>query len=171
MPDQEPFHTFPPAAAANAVDITPTSIRRWSEYHRLYLSAGANPPAGENRRYTWQDVETLRKIKEMRDNGLGTEAINLALAEVIRNVDTEVSTEVSTELAVEAHQTAPDSQGLAPNAIVALSAMQTQIEALQRSSDEAKRIQQHSILIFVVGVGVGVLLVVGLLAMAALWWR
>jgi len=66
--------------AADMVGIKGTMLRRWAEYHKDYLSPGANPLAGVTRRFTSRDVEILKYIAELRSQGLTVGGINVRLA-------------------------------------------------------------------------------------------
>lgn len=95
MPDHNPLHTFAPHDLAGMFDVSVMTIRRWAEYHGAHLSPGANPTAGQPRRFSWADVETMRQIKAWRDAGLSVEAINAKLTEANEGANAETTTIVS----------------------------------------------------------------------------
>src|SRR5690349_16356919 len=81
-----------PHEAAVAVGVGVQSIRRWCEWHAIHLSAGASPGPGVPRRLVARDVEVLKMVKDLRYQGLQTEAINdrlktMAFPEIADNVD------------------------------------------------------------------------------------
>lgn len=97
MPDHNPLHTFAPHDLAGMFDVSVMTIRRWAEHHAAHLSASANPTAGQARRFTWADVETMRQIKAWRDSGVSIEAINAKLTEANTEANTAVMVPVSVE--------------------------------------------------------------------------
>ena len=92
MPSNTPSHTLAISEAAEAIDVSIHSLRRWCEWHSTHLSPGANPPAGQARRLTGVDIEVLRHVKALRSEGLQTVAINEQLAGLtFAEIDTEDS--------------------------------------------------------------------------------
>ena len=73
MSNRTPLQT--PQGVTQALDISPATLRRWSDEFADYLSAGANPQGKGHRRYTAGDVETLRLIKELMNQGLTYEQV------------------------------------------------------------------------------------------------
>ncbi len=155
-----PSHTLAVSEAAEAVGVTIHSLRRWCEWHAGYLSPGANPLPGQARRLTGVDIEVLRHVKVLRDEGLQTIAINaklsgLTFAEIDERTDDTDITVVD----------APDAPDKAPASIVADSAiatMQSDIAALKASAQYQAQGQRD----YVQGIGVG--FVVALLFMIVL---
>jgi len=80
MASSESLSPLTPHEAAAAVGVGVQSIRRWCEWHAAHLSPGANPGAGMPRRLVARDVEVLKEVKDLRYQGLQTEAINERLA-------------------------------------------------------------------------------------------
>jgi len=70
----------PPTETAEIIDITPVSLRRWCDYHAAHLSPGANPPAGQARRFTGRDIEVLKTVKQLREQVFTVARINEQLA-------------------------------------------------------------------------------------------
>lgn len=66
-PQQE---TINPSRAAKQVGTPPSTLRLWAKQYAEFLSAGANPPSGEERRFTPADVETLKAVAQLRANGM-----------------------------------------------------------------------------------------------------
>jgi len=125
MPDQQHEQTFAPHDAAVRVGITPASIRRWCEYHAAHLSDSARPLSGVQRRLTGKDIEVLRHVKSLRDQGLTVPIINeqlqgLSFAEIDNQVDSDVYTVSPTD--------APAS----PQQVQAMLAVLETVNAVQR---------------------------------------
>jgi len=160
--------TNTPHATAAMLEITPVTLRRRCEYHAAHLSAGANPPAGKARRFTGRDLEVFKHVRSLRAQGLTVADINEQLAGLtFAVVDTdEQNAGDSEELAsVAAQEGLQQAQGI----IVALEAMQRQIDGLQAERANRRAGWERDALIFIIGLGVGVLLLVGVLAAMALW--
>lgn len=64
---------------ARAFDTTSATIRRWTADHALYLSEGANPPAGTPRQYTDDDGRVLALVATMRGDNKQLPEIDAAL--------------------------------------------------------------------------------------------
>lgn len=135
MPDHNPLHTFAPHDLAGMFDISVMTIRRWAEYHAAHLSDGANPTTGQPRRFTWTDVETMRKIKAWRDNGLSVDAINAKLTEANAEANTAVTVAVSAE-PVPASQETPSASQLP---MVALDDLEKRIDAKLEAMEQRNR--------------------------------
>lgn len=154
--------------AAAIVGVKPVTFRRWADLHGAYLSAGAHPPVGQSRRFDSRDLEVLRTVKSLRDQGISTAIINdrlqgLTFASVITN---DISDDVtgpgadSTELASVASQEGPhQTQAI----VVALSTLQTQMDAIQRAQ------RQGHITSIGVGFCIGLLFMLCLIALASLY--
>jgi DNA-binding transcriptional MerR regulator len=69
-----------PHLVANELDISPATLRRWSDEFTDFLSIGAGASKSRShRRYTEQDVATLALIKELMNSGLTYEQVRLQL--------------------------------------------------------------------------------------------
>lgn len=66
--------------AADFAEIGATTARDYLRAFPEYFSDGATPPPGSRRSLTWQDIETLATIKQLRAQGQPDEAINATLA-------------------------------------------------------------------------------------------
>lgn len=65
---------------AAELDISPSTLRRWTERFSAYLSPGAaGNGRGTPREYTEADILTLGAIQAMRERGLDEDAIQAAL--------------------------------------------------------------------------------------------
>jgi DNA-binding transcriptional MerR regulator len=74
--------TRSPQAVAKALDISPASLRRWSDEFSEYLSAEAGASKSRShRRYTDSDVVRLTQIKALMNNGLTYEQVRLDLSD------------------------------------------------------------------------------------------
>lgn len=98
MPVTSYPNTFAVHQAAQALGVGVHSIRRWCEYHSDHLSAGARPPTGQARRLTGRDIEVLRTVRDLRAQGMTTQAINERLVNMaFADVDTTAITPASQE--------------------------------------------------------------------------
>jgi DNA-binding transcriptional MerR regulator len=78
----EPVTYRLPQAVARELDVSPATLRRWSDEFADYLSTGADSAQGRNhRRYSEQDIATLTVVKELMNNGLTYEQVRLQLAQ------------------------------------------------------------------------------------------
>lgn len=62
--------TFNPSRAAKQIDVPPSTLRLWAKVYAEFLSEGANPAPGEERRFTSADVEVLKAVNQLRHNGM-----------------------------------------------------------------------------------------------------
>ncbi len=58
-----------PAEVADALGVSPATLRRWSRRFEAYLQARDRSADGSHRRYTPHDLETLRQIKVWLEAG------------------------------------------------------------------------------------------------------
>lgn len=63
------------AARLGLIDKNNNTLRGWTEEFGPFLSASANPPAGQPRRYTARDMQTLTAVRNYRTNHLSYEEI------------------------------------------------------------------------------------------------
>ncbi|MBN1992762.1 MAG: MerR family transcriptional regulator [Anaerolineae bacterium] len=80
MSEQTTYHA--PQAVTGALDISSATLRRWSQRFGDYLSPEASGSDAErsHRRYTDDDLATLRVVKELMNNGLTYEQVLRQLA-------------------------------------------------------------------------------------------
>jgi len=157
-----------PTFTAELLDIKPLTLRRWCEYHAEHLSPSTNPPSGQSRRFTDKDIEVLKHIKHLRSQGFNTAIINERLAGLtFAEVITDERTEDDSAGDSEALASVSPQEGLqqAPGVIVALQAMQRQIDGLQ----QANRRRFDSITILGVGICIGLLFAAILIGLAWLY--
>lgn len=149
--DQQTGQTFSPHETALLVGTGVHNIRRWGEYHSAFLSAGANPPAGQLKRYTGRDLEVLKHVKALRDQGLPVPVINeqlrgLTFAEVDTKIDSAVSVNEFTE-----QQNAQEGQGAAQLPMVAHYDLETLITALERFHTKDSSLVRSGVTMFGLG--------------------
>ena len=72
--------TYPVGKAAKLAGIGPTTARDYLRAYPEHFSEGATPPSGSRRVLTWQDIETLATIKQLRQQGNKDESIRASLA-------------------------------------------------------------------------------------------
>jgi DNA-binding transcriptional MerR regulator len=71
-----------PQAVAKELDVSPATLRRWSDEFADYLSQSADSDQGRShRRYSEQDVTTLTMVKELMNNGMTYEQVRQQLAQ------------------------------------------------------------------------------------------
>lgn len=74
--EQNPAVLSSPRDVANELEISTSTLRRWSDEFADYLSIGAGTAKGRShRRYTDNDVGMLSKIKMLMDSGLTYEQV------------------------------------------------------------------------------------------------
>jgi DNA-binding transcriptional MerR regulator len=74
--------TYTPQAIAGELDVSPATLRRWSQRFSAYLSqvAGGSDQGKTHRRYAETDLTTLRLVKELMNQGLTYEQVEQQLA-------------------------------------------------------------------------------------------
>lgn len=156
-----------PAEAAEAVAVGVQSIRRWCEWHAGHLSVGASPGPGIPRRLTQRDVEVLKVVKELRYQGLQTDAINdrlksMAFPEIADSADSDSAVTVADSV-----EATPGAQARQGGAIVPkvepefITSIERRFAALERSAQEQRATWWH----VAVGIGIGL----GMAAVAELF--
>jgi DNA-binding transcriptional MerR regulator len=80
MSEQITYHA--PQSVAGELDVSPATLRRWSQKFSNYLSSEASSSGRgrSHRRYTDGDLTILRIIKELMNNGMTYEQVNQQLA-------------------------------------------------------------------------------------------
>ena len=132
--------TIPLAITAEQVGIKAVTLRRWCEYHAAYLSPGANPPTGQARRFNGRDIEVLKTVRELREEGFSVARINEKLSGLtFAEIDTSAADSAdSEELAPTTFgraqvEAAPDGLQQAPQSIVvALQHIERRMDAYER---------------------------------------
>lgn len=71
-----------PQAVARELDVSPATLRRWSDEFADHLSQSADSAQGRShRRYSEQDIATLTLVKELMNNGMTYEQVRQQLAQ------------------------------------------------------------------------------------------
>lgn len=68
--------TYQPAQVAALLGVNVGTIRRWTTAHSAHLSHSAAPVPGGRRKLTPRDLEVLRVVRDLRDEGLSTLQVN-----------------------------------------------------------------------------------------------
>ena len=77
-------HYKTPQEVASTLDVSPSTLRRWSDEFMEFLSEEASSLSGKShRRYTEQDVDRLLSIKDSMTNGLTYEQVRQQLREAL----------------------------------------------------------------------------------------
>lgn len=136
-----------PHDTANALGITPATLRRWCEYHAAYLSSGANPLAGQARRFSGRDLEVLRHCKQLRAQGLTVANINEQLAGLtFAEIDTDAA-----PIAPESLLAIQEGQHSGPGLIVVVDDHETRLALLEASVSEDRHRQRDGVVMFTAG--------------------
>ena len=155
MTSSESLSPLTPHEAASAVGVGVQSIRRWCEWHAAHLSPGANPGAGMPRRLVARDVEVLKEVKDLRYQGLQTEAINERLAG-LTFPEIEPGDQADNEqTALDALPASPEGPGVAQLLTPVQNDLGLRFERLERSMSEVQAEMRPRWWWFVAGVGVG----------------
>ena len=64
---------YPPRHLVNLLNVSGTTVRRWSEVYHRHLSPFATTAP---RRYTEQDVAVMRRVKALSDSGMREKEID-----------------------------------------------------------------------------------------------
>ncbi|MCS6845758.1 MAG: helix-turn-helix domain-containing protein [Caldilineales bacterium] len=78
-PDRPGGAILRPAEAAEALSVSPATLRRWSRRFAPFLNAAETTGEGGHRRYTPEDLATLRLIKEQLEAGATYDEVEEAL--------------------------------------------------------------------------------------------
>ena len=150
--------TYQPAQVAALLGVNVGTIRRWTTAHNAHLSHSAAPVPGGRRKLTPRDLEVLRAVAGLRDEGLATDAINERLAEMAFAVP------ISTE---QPHEATEQPQALALRDFPIQTYMEpltARIAALERSHEASQRAQRHWLVAFALGmIAMGMLILIILL--------
>lgn len=162
---------YNPSDAAKACNVSVNTIRGWIRDFGEHFTPEARGEGG-NRLLSDKDLNTLQYIASLRLNGLQRDAIAQRLQETsIGEAETLVDVQkasIALQTATIAQPTGQESPSNDFAALVALNDLQTQILALQQAKEEVKRSRQRDTLFFALGLTAGIVLAVGLLAVAAL---
>lgn len=155
---------YNPSDAAKTCNVSVNTVRGWIRDFGEHFTPEARGESG-NRLLSDKDLNTLKYIASLRSNGLQRDAIAQRLQETsIGEAETLVDVQ-KPETVLQPTPAAPSADFVA---LVALNDLQKQIAALQQAKEEVKRSRQRDTLIYLLGFASGILLAVGLLAVAAL---
>lgn len=155
--------TYSPTAAAAIVGISVSSLRNWCAVFADHLSADAHPPPGMERKLSAQDVAILQRVRDLRGQGMTTEAIRAAL-------QTEDTTTLQPHIDVVAVPAAPmptEAPQVAVEALQIVVAMNERMTALESRLQSTETATAQRFTWFAYGVMVGVMLVA--VAAGLLW--
>lgn len=155
---------YNPSDAAKACNVSVNTVRGWIRDFGEHFTPEARGESG-NRLLSDKDLNTLQYIASLRSNGLQRDAIAQRLQETAIG---EAETLADVQKPAIALQPTPAVPSADFAALVALNDLQTQITALQQAKEEVKRSRQRDTLIYLLGFASGIVLAVGLLAVAAL---
>jgi DNA-binding transcriptional MerR regulator len=157
---QQLTKSFTPAEVAALVGAPVHSIRRWCEYHKEHLSELASPEPGQARRLTSRDIEVLRAVKALRDQGMTVPVINERLQELsFGEINSDPDSIPNSAVVPLAVQDNPDQVEtsfvvLEKTLTAVVGPLAARVEALERSSAEEAKQRRDVWLAF----GAGVLL-------------
>ena len=144
-----------PGKLIEQLGITPITLRRWCAYHKAHLSPGANPGEGVTRRFTGRDLEVLRHVRSLRDQGLNTEQINEQLAG-LTFPEIEPGDQADNEqTALEASPASQEGPGAGQLPAVVQNDLVLRLDRLERSLVEVQGAARPNWWWFAVGLGAG----------------
>lgn len=105
-----------PAEVADALGVSPATLRRWSRRFEDYLQARDSSADGSHRRYTGEDLAVLRQVKARLEEGWTYDQVAEQLSAEAANIDsTESILPDDAEMEVAEEAFAPESaQSLIP---------------------------------------------------------
>ena len=167
---------YKPSDAAKACNTSVNTIRNWCRDYAAFLSPGARGN-GANRILTGKDLNTLKYIAQLRAENLQQASIAQRLQETsIGDVETLVTLQdppISPSLLEERKELAPVAaqEGLqqAQGLVVALEAMQRQIDAIQQAVQHADRRRFDTVTVLGIGICIGLLFAAILIGLAYLY--
>jgi DNA-binding transcriptional MerR regulator len=154
--------TYIPDEAAPLVGVAASTIRNWCKTFANELSPGANPPSGNERRLTQEDVAKLQRVKAWRDNRLPPQ-------EITRLLQAAATADDLTHIVIDATPTAQEGQGEALLLPAVISDIQTRLQALERDRVVQARQLSHKAVRYARLEGAAVALMAGGFVMY-LWW-
>lgn len=151
-----------PTQMIEQLQIKPITLRRWCVTYGSHLSPGATPDPGVNRRFTGRDLEVLRHVRSLRDQGVGAAQINEQLASLTFPEIEHSDPEDDQEDDPEANVTAVTASMSLPADLNALYALDHRIARLERRRFD-------SITLIGLGFGLGLLFMVAMLLLASIY--
>jgi DNA-binding transcriptional MerR regulator len=159
--------TLPLAITADQIGIKAVTLRRWCEYHASYLSPGANPPTGQARRFNSRDIEVLKTVRDLREEGFSSARINEKLSGLtFAEIDTSEIAAADSEDTAIAHTAAQEGLQSTQALIMVVQDLQRQVGALQQARQEDKQEEQRPRFDTITAIGIGIC--IGLLFAAIL---
>jgi DNA-binding transcriptional MerR regulator len=124
------------AAHLGLLDKNSNTLRSWAEEFGEFLSASANPPHGQPRRFTQRDVQILTAIRDYRAHHLSYDEIRARL----HAGEHDVTGPLAEEAPAQEHGTsfAPDGRALVP-----LAQVETLLAPLAASVEEWRRLAEE----------------------------
>ena len=132
---------YPPRHISTSLNVSGTTVRRWSELYHRHLSPSATTAP---RRYTEQDVAVMTRIKHLSESGMRIVEIDAMLDQAEPLPPTEPPTEPAepTTTALTAFSTMADTQHQIAQTLAGLAdvtALTAQIAALNERVNRLER--------------------------------
>ena len=147
--------TYTTKQAASKLQVSPNTLRNWSDQYAGFLGESARPGHQPERRFADKDLTVLTYIKQLRAEGLQAEQIRERLTETTFQ-DAEILQQQTTIEGDKPQQTtaidlptAQEAQHLTPAPLVALVDLERLIDA---KLEAIQRVKEPS---FFVGLGLG----------------
>lgn len=96
--------TYNPDQAVPLIGVAANTIRGWCKLYASELSPGANPPPGNERRLTQEDVAKLQRVKAWRDSRLPPQ-------EIARLLQAAATADEQAHIVIDAMPTPQEAQG------------------------------------------------------------
>ena len=129
--------TRPTKEAAQALGVSVSTLRNWSDQYAAYLSETARPGHVPERRFIDKDLTVLTYIKQLRIEGMQAEQIRIRLSETTFNdieiITQQATTDISKPDSVVVPQNAPETAQLVIRLLDSMNAMQRQIDGIQQA--------------------------------------
>lgn len=151
------METYNPDQAVPLVGVAANTIRGWCKLYADELSPGANPPSGNERRLTQEDVAKLQRVKGWRDSRLPPQ-------EITRLLQAAATTNEQTHIVIEATPTAQEGQGEALGLQIILSSHQSQLDEMRQEIATVKAKVSTGANQLVTGIVIGAAIVLVLVA-------
>lgn len=151
--------SYNPDEAAPVVGVSANTIRGWCKTYTTELSAGANPPKGEERRLTQEDVAKLQRVKQWRDERRPPQ-------EIARLLQAAATADDLAHLVIEATTKPQEAQGDDILLPVVLSGIDARFRALETAIDEVRAHQRERVNALVTGIVIGAAIVLIVVAIA-----
>lgn len=117
--------TYNPDEAAPLVGVSANTIRGWCKLYADELSAGANPPPGNERRLTQEDIAKLQRVKAWRDDRMPPQ-------EIARLLQAAATADEQAHIVIDATPTPQERQGEVLLLSAVITDIQVRLQALER---------------------------------------